>query len=319
MNKELEKFIFDLSKNDKKTLGQKTLKLSEEVGELAKAVLPYENAYATTHRFIRKEKILEEVADSMLVAQSIAYELGFTYQDIIDMMKEKSLKWANLQKCEDQITYPVPYEIHLTVWVNKDINEIDRFKKSCEEIGIKPVLLDLHTRNGVTKDLMSSSIFYGDNAGAYNEMKRLSELLQKRKHNVIREKIETVPWHPAAPSIKYNRLEMPKGCYFESHVAVITNEKDLPLLKDLSGQHSAVLSRNIFKKITDDEFVIMTTLRSYTLTYEEFKKSLDMFTLSLRENNFNIKKEITEFSIFDSDITHDKEWMCTDGKNRKEE
>lgn len=57
----LNNYIKSLSIKDKKTLSQKGLKLAEEVGELAKAILPYDSAHGTNHRFIDKEKILEEV------------------------------------------------------------------------------------------------------------------------------------------------------------------------------------------------------------------------------------------------------------------
>jgi hypothetical protein len=50
MNNELLDYIQNLSLRDFKTLSQKALKVSEECGELAKAVLPYDNAYATRHR-----------------------------------------------------------------------------------------------------------------------------------------------------------------------------------------------------------------------------------------------------------------------------
>jgi hypothetical protein len=54
INPDLIEFIKTLSLNDKKTLTQKALKTSEEVGELAKAVLPFEGAAGTLHRFHRK-------------------------------------------------------------------------------------------------------------------------------------------------------------------------------------------------------------------------------------------------------------------------
>ena len=62
MNKELLDYIQELSKRDKKSLTSKALKVSEEQGELAKAILPFESAYACRHRFVDKYKILEEVA-----------------------------------------------------------------------------------------------------------------------------------------------------------------------------------------------------------------------------------------------------------------
>ena len=57
----------------------------------------YDNAHGTKHRFIKKEKILEEVADVMLCAYSIAFDLGFTPEELEEMIQDKSLNWADVQ------------------------------------------------------------------------------------------------------------------------------------------------------------------------------------------------------------------------------
>lgn len=94
---EQNEFIKSLSFNDKKSLSQKCLKLVEEVGELAKVVLPFDSAHGTSHRFVDKEKILEEIADVHLTNFSIAYSLGFSDEDINNMILKKSIKWSSLQ------------------------------------------------------------------------------------------------------------------------------------------------------------------------------------------------------------------------------
>ena len=159
-------YIKTLSKSDTKTLVQKTLKTVEEVGELAKVVLPYENAFATTHRFVNKSQILEEVADSILCLYSIAYNIDATDEDIEQMVTHKMMKWADLQAREGRIKYPIPFEIHVTVNMTgyttdkgfkQDQLDVEAFKDVCKEIGVKPILLDLHLQEGaVIKDLMTS-------------------------------------------------------------------------------------------------------------------------------------------------------------------
>ena len=47
MNTELLSYIQKLSIRDKKTLSQKALKVTEECGELARVVLPFDNAAGT--------------------------------------------------------------------------------------------------------------------------------------------------------------------------------------------------------------------------------------------------------------------------------
>lgn len=75
MQTQLLDYIKKLSLDDKKTLSQKALKVAEESGELAKVVLPFDNAAGTIHRFIEKGKILEESVDVILTAISIAWML----------------------------------------------------------------------------------------------------------------------------------------------------------------------------------------------------------------------------------------------------
>ncbi len=105
---QLIEFIRSLSIHDKKSLAEKTLKVSEEQGELAKAVLPFVNAYSTTHRFVPDIDILEEAVDTILAAISIPFSLGFTNEQIIQMIHDKSQYWAQLQAGEDKLNYPLP-------------------------------------------------------------------------------------------------------------------------------------------------------------------------------------------------------------------
>jgi NTP pyrophosphatase (non-canonical NTP hydrolase) len=225
---ELEEYVKNLSLNDKKTLSQKALKTAEEVGELAKSILPYDSAPGTNHRFVDKYKILEEVADTYLTIMSIAYSLGFERSDIDDMIYEKSKKWSLIQSKEKESEFPLPFEIHITIsgddmrdpiLFDRKIFDIDQFKVACQKIGVKPIVLDLEINKGVIKDYMTSSKHFGDNKSAYIESLRISEELKKFGFFTLRTKIETVPWHPGSP--RSNNKEIENGCYFESHIGVV--------------------------------------------------------------------------------------------------
>jgi len=245
--KQLLEFIKNLSINDKKNLSQKALKVSEECGELAKVILPFDGAYATNHRFSTKEKILEQVVDTMLSAISIAYSIECTDDEIKDMFDKKSIYWSELQAKEDKLKYPLPFEIHVTI---KRPYDVERYKKDCEEIGVKPIVLDL---DNTKIDVMTSSIHYGDNKSAYENMKNVTTGLINRGYTVIREKIETFPFHPAAPTAKDANPTMPKDCYFESHISVTIKKSDKDGLVHLASEHDAHLSRNFFKKIDNNQ------------------------------------------------------------------
>lgn len=314
MNKELLDYVKDLTKKDKKTLTQKVAKLFEEGGELAKAVLPFESAYACRHRFVDKQKILEEVCDTILVALSIAYDLECTDEEIEDVMDEKSQIWQGLQVSEEQANFPLPYEIHVTVEVDQEKKQddfISLFKSACEKLEVKPIVLDLSNKGSVVmKDVMTSSKHYGDNRTAYEEMKRISGQLSRLGYKVVREKIETAPWHPGAP--KKPGTEMPKNCYFESHVGVMisTNPEEREELEALARRLNGHLSKNTFKKVEDDKYVIMLTIRDYHVCREEFEQRVKEALIELKMGGWNIpKKEVVEFAIYDTKISHDYLWL----------
>lgn len=338
MNKTLFDYIQSLSLKDKKTISQKALKVCEESGELAKVTLPFDNAHGTTHRFIEKERVLEESVDVILTAISMAYDLGYSHSDIEEMMWSKAQKWQEIQVKEEKVEYPIPYEIHVTVdleayhtklyleelkgpgvvsyskeenrkFQNKLWEEsIDDFKEVCKKIGVKPIVLDLENNGkSVMKDVMTSSHHMGTNTSAYRTAKSIEGHLQKSGFKVVRVKIETVPWHPAAPSKLGDK--MPEDCYFEAHIGCIITADKKDLLKEIGDSFGAHLSRNYFKKLDDESFVNMLTLRRYDGIYEHFKIGLKTLTDSLDSNGIKFEKVITEFSIYDTKINHDFKWI----------
>lgn len=309
----MNEYIKELSLHDKKTLTQKTLKLSEEVGELSKVVLPYEGAYATNHRVYHKNKILEEVADVILVAKSIAYSTGFSDDELSSMMFDKAQKWQHLQKTEDNSFSngdKFPYEIHITVNLVHD-SQIPIFKQVCQSLQVKPIVLDLQSDSGenVMMDVMTSSKFYGNNGEVMNEMTRIHSGLESNGFVVIRDKIESSYWHPKAPQTESD--EMPKGCYFECHFGILVkSEDDEKNLKYCSKVYDGHLSKNAFKKYEDGSYIQMFTYRSYDMCYEMFRAQLDTILRAFQHHgNLEVEREIVEFSIYDSNTSQDSLWL----------
>jgi NTP pyrophosphatase (non-canonical NTP hydrolase) len=306
-------YIKMLSLNDKKTLTQKTLKLAEEVGELSKVVLPYEGAYATNHRVVNKQKLLEECVDIFLVNQSIIYDLGFTDEEFNNLVMDKAQVWNGLQVKEDRALAngdTMPYEIHITVNAEDGI-DIEEFKLHCVALGVKPILLDLQDQAGksVMDDVMTSSKLFGNNGEAFDEMKRISFGLKEFGYNVIREKIEASYWHQKAPFKEDCDTEMPEGCYFECHLNILCTDERMKQLSEIAYLTKCHLSKNAFKKFSDGSFTIMMTYRSYTEMYEDFEEKLDSLKKLLIASEFNIEKEVVEFSIYDTKTSHDNKWL----------
>ncbi len=308
MRSNIFEFIKSLSENDTKDLIGKTLKTSEEVGELAKAVLPYENAAGTLHRFVQRREILDSAADVILCALSIAYDLKYTDEEILDMMHEKATKWSGLQIKEGKVKFPLPFEIHVTVDLNA-YGSLDSFKAYCIQHGLKPIIIELE-KNGevLMNDVMTSSVHYGDNNTAMAKAHSIANNLKREDYLVTRVKIETVPWHPAAPST-IGSSKMPDDSYFESHLRIVCKKEDKVILQRIANQFDAHLSRNYFKKLNDNEFVIMMTLRSYKDLTEVFIEKVDKLKRTLQDAAFAVDKTEIEFAVYDSNVTHDIEWI----------
>lgn len=322
-------FTKKLSIKDKKTLSQKALKLVEEVGELARVILPYDSAHGTNHRFTNKQEILEELVDVHLSNISIAHSLGFSDEEFNDMLIKKSEKWSKLQAAEEKAEFPLPYEIHITVDTSdmRDTTlfdrkpfDIEQFKVACNEIGVKPIVIDLEINE--LKDVMTSSKFFGDNRTAYEESERISNELFEFGFEVVRKKIETVPWHPGAPVISTGK-EIPNDCYFESHIGVIITKDEKEMLNEfvnstltngnvieLSG--TTKLSKNFFKKADENgNFVNMLTYRSNMCGSSRFKLEVEGIKNLLNEEGFNFEKLEVEYAIYDTNVSHDNKWITS--------
>jgi NTP pyrophosphatase (non-canonical NTP hydrolase) len=323
----INEYIKNLSIKDKKTLSQKGLKLVEEVGELARVILPYDSAHGTNHRFIDREAILEEVVDVYLTNISIAHSLGFTDEEFNDMLIKKSEKWSNLQANEEKAEFPLPFEIHVTVdldnsYTHKYIHDenLDGFKDDCKNIGVKPIVIDLEINDGsILKDVMTSSKHFGDNRTAYEESKRIVNDLESKGYKVVRNKIESVPWHPSAP-ITSSGKEIPNGCYFESHIGIIINNDEKRSLDyfvneflmdsdnvELTG--TAKLSQNFFKKKADGKFVNMLTYRSNTCGRVTFQSEVETIKSLLEKYCYDYEKVEVEYAVYDTNVTHDAKWI----------
>jgi NTP pyrophosphatase (non-canonical NTP hydrolase) len=308
MNKELIKYITKLSKNDKKTLSQKCGKVTEENGELAGKVLAYENASGFQDKIVGKKSILEESVDVLLSAISIPLAEGFTIEDISDMIYEKCLHWEEKQIKEEKVDFPIWFESHVTI---DRPDDIEQYIKDCKEIGVKPIVLDLQNGSDVVmQDVMTSSKHLGDNQSAMDETTNISNFLKSKGYNVVREKIESVPFHPSAPRDFDKKPKMPKDCYFESHIGIkINDESELETLKRVADKNDCHLSKNFFKKNEDGSYVIMMTYRNYKDTLERFQYDVETLKHILDHEMFKYEKVIVEFSVYDSKVSHDSEWL----------
>lgn len=302
--------IQQLSNSDTKSLQGKALKAAEELGELSRKILPYDNAFATTHRFVTPIEILEESADLILSALSIPYSLGFSTDDIFRMLEKKSQKWARLQVAATNGTFPLPFEIHITVRTSADM--IPEFRRVCGVLGVKPIVLELQTSQQTILDLMTSSVFKSDNRGVYEEMVRIRSGLEAAGFHVVREKVEAPPNHPAAPQETGSPIAS-KTQYFESHINVRVPACDVDsegFLRRLAEEFGCHLSRNKFKIDADGSYNQMVTLRAYEGGRSEFESRVREITNKIEIHGLVTEKVVTEFAVYDTNTGHDSTWTA---------
>ncbi|QDY82125.1 hypothetical protein FQU75_01235 [Paenibacillus polymyxa] len=85
-----------LSTQEKKTLEQMVLKLSEEVGETSQAMLSYMNANGSEYKQLNISDVKEECADVILVALSLFYKLSSNEEELQQFLSKKVNKWESV-------------------------------------------------------------------------------------------------------------------------------------------------------------------------------------------------------------------------------
>jgi len=184
----------------------------------------------------------------------------------------------------------LPYEIHLTL-ANDPGDKI-------RAAGLDLIVIDNHLPDGnLKREFLTSEIVRCElELQARREMEDQSEFLQKDFDiEIIRKKIETVPWHPNAPQ----RVPFDEKGYFEAHVHVHTPELfDRELLHCLNMHLS---TRH------DREYRILT-MRARTTRYW-FEKLLQDAREVLMRRNYIIGKTEVEYCIWDTNEAMDNDWM----------
>jgi len=90
--------IYELTRADPKTLAERALKLSEEAGELAQAVLSVTKAPGSAYKNHSLADVREEAVDAAIVALSVlahASESQAEFEaELNRLMGEKCAKWS---------------------------------------------------------------------------------------------------------------------------------------------------------------------------------------------------------------------------------
>lgn len=203
---------------------------------------------------------------------------------------------------------PYPYEIHITV---QSVPNGNAFKRWCEELGVKPIMLALQSQsNGMLTDVMTSSVVIGTLEDAHIESRRIESGLREHGLCTMRRKIETVPWNPMITET----AQGPSN-YFESHIAITVKKHNGKLpkatkasLAELCHSLDLHLSANQFKN-DETHVVYMSTLREFGTTYEAFEVRTTAAIDSLTKAGYDIGRSRIEYAVWDSNVDHDDAWM----------
>lgn len=94
--------IFELTRKDPKTLQERALKLAEEAGELAQAVLSVTKAPGSEYKNQTLADVREEAADAAIVALSVLAQVSADKDEyeaeLNRLMAEKCAKWQEKLK-----------------------------------------------------------------------------------------------------------------------------------------------------------------------------------------------------------------------------
>jgi len=96
-NKSADKLIDQImeisSTKEGKSVQELALKCTEEVGELAQAVLSYTGASGSMYKKLTEEHIVEELADIILVDLALFARMGMTKEEFKLIIEKKLQKW----------------------------------------------------------------------------------------------------------------------------------------------------------------------------------------------------------------------------------
>lgn len=185
------------------------------------------------------------------------------------------------------------YEIHVTV----KTDDIPKFRIDCNEIGVKPILIETEKSGEFNNQVMTSSKYSDDD---YHEtIFKTINALGNKGYEILRVKVEILPL-----ITKHSNF-----IYYESHLRLkLEKGFDRSLLLGICEINDFHLSKNLFKSCEGYDYQMMT-YRNYDIGYEEFARVIDSMKELLIQHKIEFDKVEIEECIFDSNISVDKNWI----------
>ena len=187
------------------------------------------------------------------------------------------------------------YETHLTVDL-KD-KTLEDFKKACELIQAKPVIINLKN----VKQVMTSKTVQSTSKDIYQQALQDTVILQEHGFEVVRSKIET---NKIELNTKYDYVEIHVPCHSRKLVEYPNIINELPLFDLKDNQIKGHISRNEFKP--NVTFITWRAKRIEDFEYFNLVYNRLMELYILADPNKDPKLEII---IHDTNEKLDSEWM----------
>ena len=187
------------------------------------------------------------------------------------------------------------YETHLTVDL-KD-KTLEDFKKACELIQAKPVIINLKN----VKQVMTSKTVQSTSKDIYQQALQDTVILQEHGFEVVRSKIET---NKIELNTKYDYVEIHVPCHSRKLIEYPNIINELPLFDLKGNQIKGHISRNEFKP--NVTFITWRAKRIEDFEYFNlvYNRLIELYILA--DPNKDPKLEII---IHDTNEKLDSEWM----------
>lgn len=197
---------------------------------------------------------------------------------------------------KDNFDYQI-YELHFTIDTN---GRVDEFLKLCDEIFMKPIILDLDGETQFTTAITLT----GDLPWFKRRVKALREIFEGVGFAIIREKYETTPWNPYVPyMIKENNK-----CYYETHFSFLTTPTERERVNHFCKLYGVHMSRNALRHDQEGLTKYMGTVRDDD-DGKAHGDRVNMILMYLSNNGIVPQKTVTEFAFYDSNKALDNNWM----------
>ncbi len=215
------------------------------------------------------------------------------------------------------------FEAHITLNLSHHNTEtpqkITDFQEICENLGVKPIYIELE-RGDTPTQVMTSSLHEGNFEKIKKEVENIAQMLQNNFFQISRMKIEAHPDNMGVPLQNTEILPTQTQNYFECHFKILLNkifeeknektfEKIFEKLKTICENNKAHLSKNAFKYQENGIEERFVTKRVYGLGKKEAYQSFEELENILIKNDFKIAKKIVEYCVFDDNELVDNNWL----------